>query len=227
MTGVKSKHAFLLRQKQYDADIAEETAEAFAVVVCDVNGLKHINDTLGHKAGDEYIVKASREISEIFAHSPVYRTGGDEFVALLKGRDYLIRRELLLALHDRSVAHIGTGGVVISGGLSEYDPAKDTSFHDVFERADALMYEEKKRLKGMGAITRDGAGEAGNADFTPDGGEELQYSSQSKTQHLWAPFPPPRCLASVNDALHRLPPLRLAGTKNPSHILLRFRMRIV
>ncbi|MBR6185405.1 MAG: hypothetical protein IKQ41_04005 [Clostridia bacterium] len=36
---------------------------------------------------------------------------------------------------------------------------EDKSFHDVFERADALMYEEKKLLKGMGAITRDGAEE--------------------------------------------------------------------
>ena len=163
MTGVKSKHAFLLAQKQFDADIAEKTAEEFSVVVCDVNGLKYINDTLGHKAGDEYIVKASRMICDIFAHSPVYRTGGDEFVVILKGRDRLIRKELLLALHDRSVEHIGTQEVVISGGLSDYRPEEDSCFHDAFERADALMYEEKKLLKGMGAITRDDAEEAKGA----------------------------------------------------------------
>ena len=150
MTGVKSKHAFLLREKDFDAAIKEDTAEAFAVVVCDVNGLKMINDTLGHKAGDEYIIKASRMICDIFQHSPVFRTGGDEFVVILTDRDYLIRKELLLALHDRSVAHISTEDVVISGGLSE-----DASFHDVFERADSLMYEEKQLLKGMGAATRE------------------------------------------------------------------------
>ena len=155
MTGVKSKHAFLLSEKDYDAKIAEKTAEGFAIVVCDVNGLKKINDTLGHKAGDEYILKASRMICDIFQHSPVYRTGGDEFVVILTGRDYLIRKELLLALHDRSVSHISTEDVVISGGLSDFQPDKDTSFHDVFERADSLMYEEKQLLKSMGAVTRD------------------------------------------------------------------------
>ena len=56
LTGVKSKHAFILRQKEIDASIEEKAADPFAVTVCDVNGLKVINDTLGHKAGDEYII---------------------------------------------------------------------------------------------------------------------------------------------------------------------------
>ncbi len=155
LTGVKSKHAFLLNQKQIDTSINEGTADEFAVVVCDVNGLKVINDTLGHKAGDDYILKASRMICDIFKHSPVYRNGGDEFVVILHGRDYLIRKELALALHHRSVEHISTNEVVISGGFSDYQPGLDSSFHDVFERADAIMYEEKKLLKGMGAISRE------------------------------------------------------------------------
>ena len=155
MTGVKSKHAFLLRQKAFDAAITDETTEQFAVAVCDVNGLKVINDTLGHKAGDEYIISASRMICDIFQHSPVFRTGGDEFVVILTGRDYLIRKELVLALHDRSVEHISTKEVVISGGLSDYRRGEDTCFRDVFERADALMYKRKMQLKGMGAKTRD------------------------------------------------------------------------
>ena len=157
MTGVKSKHAFLQSEKQYNLAIEEKTAQPFAVAVCDVNGLKVINDTLGHKAGDEYIIKACRMICDIFQHSPVYRTGGDEFVVILTGRDYLIRKELVLALHDRSVENISTHDVVISGGLSDYKPGEDISFHDVFERADALMYEEKTLLKGMGSITREDA----------------------------------------------------------------------
>ncbi len=157
LTKVKSKHAFLLKQKQIDDSIEEDAAERFAVVVCDVNGLKLINDTLGHKAGDEYIINACKMICAIFQHSPVYRTGGDEFVVILTGGDYLIRKELVLALHDRSVEHISTKEVVVSGGLSDYNPGADTSFHDVFERADARMYEEKKLLKGMGAISREDA----------------------------------------------------------------------
>ena len=173
LTGVKSKHAFLFREKEFDSAIQAGTADAFAVVVCDVNGLKVINDTLGHKAGDDYIRSASRMICDIFQHSPVFRTGGDEFVVILSGRDYLIRKELVLALHDRSVAHISKKEVVISGGLSEYTPGVDASFHDVFERADALMYEEKKLLKGMGAISREDAETAANPIFPKDEDAEI------------------------------------------------------
>ncbi len=157
LTGVKSRHAFLLKQKEINASIEGGSADAFAIVVCDVNGLKVINDTLGHKAGDEYILSASRMICDIFQHSPVYRTGGDEFAVVLSGRDYFSRKELIQELHSRSVEHISTKEVVISGGLSDYQPGTDTSLHAVYERADALMYEEKKLLKGMGAISREDA----------------------------------------------------------------------
>ena len=175
LTGVKSKHAFLLRQKEIDASIQDGETDGFAVVVCDVNGLKVINDTLGHKAGDEYIRSASKMICDIFQHSPVYRTGGDEFVVILQGRDYLIRKELVLALHDRSVAHISTNEVVISGGLSEFRSGEDASFHDAFERADALMYEEKKLLKGMGAVSREDAEVAAQPIFPKDEDAEIMH----------------------------------------------------
>ena len=96
-------------------------------------------------------------ISHIFVHSPVYRNGGDEFVVLLKGEDYGRRQELMRLLHDLSAEHIGRGDVVVSGGLSDFVPGEDRNLHAVFERADSLMYREKKLLKSMGAITRDDA----------------------------------------------------------------------
>ena len=174
MTGAKSKTAYLQREKEINTAIEEETQEKFAVVVCDVNGLKKINDTLGHKAGDEYIKKAFHMICDIFQHSPVYRIGGDEFVIILTGRDYVIRKELVLALHDRSVAHIGSGGVVVSGGLSEFRPGEDKSYHAVFERADGLMYDEKQLLKGLGAATRDDS-EAEKAIIPMANDSEVMY----------------------------------------------------
>jgi diguanylate cyclase (GGDEF)-like protein len=154
MTGVKSKHAFADAEEELDRGIAAGTAGPFALAVCDVNGLKHVNDTLGHKAGDEYICAASAMICLVFAHSPVFRTGGDEFVVLLQGADFERRHELMRGLHDLSVSHIASGEVVVSGGLSDFDADADSRMHAVFERADALMYEEKKLLKSLGARTR-------------------------------------------------------------------------
>ena len=59
LTGVKSKHAFAAEESRMETRISDGDAEEFGVVICDVNGLKRINDTLGHKAGDEYIRSAS------------------------------------------------------------------------------------------------------------------------------------------------------------------------
>ena len=58
LTGVKSKHAYLVKEQELDKAIGNGTVRKLAVVVCDVNGLKKVNDTYGHKAGDEYIREA-------------------------------------------------------------------------------------------------------------------------------------------------------------------------
>ena len=173
LTGAKSKHAFLISETEYDESISEGRARDFAVVVCDVNGLKMINDTLGHKAGDDYIRQAFFMICDIFQHSPVYRIGGDEFVVIVSGRDYVIRKELVLALHDRSVKHIGSNGVVVSGGYSDYRPGEDQNFHEVFQRADELMYTEKKLLKGLGAVSREDAEKAAIPSIPVINGQEV------------------------------------------------------
>lgn len=154
LTGVKSKRAFVQMERSIEEAIQEDESYRFAVAACDVNGLKHVNDTLGHKAGDEYICEASRMICELFQHSPVFRTGGDEFTVILTGRDYEERNYIMRLLHERSAENIGLGRVVVAGGLSEYVPGEDDSFRKVFERADTLMYEEKAALKALGAITR-------------------------------------------------------------------------
>ena len=154
LTGVKSRHAYQEKERELDEQIGNRTAVDFGIVVCDLNGLKQINDEFGHKAGDERIRQASRLICELFAHSPVYRNGGDEFVVYLAGRDYEERAQLMQALHDRSVANIETGDVVVSGGLAVFDRNADARLRPVFDRADAAMYKEKQLLKGMGAKTR-------------------------------------------------------------------------
>lgn len=150
LTGVKSKHAFSVAEKEIDDKIAQGAVENVSVVVCDVNGLKQINDTLGHKAGDAYIREASMLICDIFKRSPVYRIGGDEFVVILGDRDFESRAELLSKLDQQVLLHKQTGGVVIATGMSDVDCAAGESFGDAFERADAAMYQKKKALKTSG-----------------------------------------------------------------------------
>ena len=154
LTGVRNKLAYSETEKKLDESIASGTAGSFAIAVLDVNGLKHVNDTQGHQAGDEYIKKAGRMICMYFAHSPVFRTGGDEFTVLLRDRDYEERETILDMFRKESEAHIASKDVVISIGCTDYDPLKDQHVHSIFERADALMYEHKKQLKSKGAATR-------------------------------------------------------------------------
>lgn len=155
LTGVKSKHAFAEWEDKLDMEISNNVLDKFAVVVFDVNGLKQVNDTQGHKAGDAYIRSACMLVCDVFKHSPVFRIGGDEFVAILQGDDYANRQELL-ATFDRTVeGNIGTSGPVVSAGIADFVAGQDVQAHAVFERADAQMYERKRELKSKGAVTRD------------------------------------------------------------------------
>ena len=154
LTGVKNKLAYTTAEARMNNEIAAGTAGEFAVLVCDVNGLKHINDTQGHKAGDAYLCLASNMVCEFFKHSPVFRVGGDEFVVLMEGPDFLYRQEILEKFNHQVEENIHTGGAVISLGAAVYAPGRDGNVHAVFERADSRMYERKRQLKAMGAHVR-------------------------------------------------------------------------
>ena len=155
LTGVKSKHAFVEKETEINELIEASSIEKFSVVVCDVNGLKHINDTYGHKAGDAYICEACKLVCVVFNHSPVFRIGGDEFVVIMTGADFENRHALMDTLNKQVEKNIGLDKAVISAGISDFIADKDKTMHDVFERADSLMYDRKKKLKSMGAKTRD------------------------------------------------------------------------
>ncbi len=154
LTGVKSKIAFTEKESEINQLIAEERMELFCVVVCDVNGLKIVNDTKGHKAGDEYLREACMMVCKVFDHSPVYRTGGDEFVVIATGSDFEERYELLAELNKRVEDNIASGAAVIAAGISDFVAGQDKDLHSVMERADVLMYSRKKELKAMGSNSR-------------------------------------------------------------------------
>ncbi|MBQ8995385.1 MAG: GGDEF domain-containing protein, partial [Oscillospiraceae bacterium] len=147
LTGVKSKHAYDEVILDMNEKIQSGTIEPFAVAVCDVNGLKQINDTKGHQFGDKLIRDASHIICETFKHSPVFRIGGDEFVAIMMHSDYEKREELIRSMAEKNGENKDYGGVIIACGYSDWDPGHDERYEDVFERADASMYVNKESLK--------------------------------------------------------------------------------
>lgn len=120
----------------------------FGIIVCDVNNLKNTNDTLGHKVGDSLIINGCKKICNIFKHSPVYRVGGDEFAIILQNEDFENRFSLLNDFQKDMISNINNPDeITIASGLAVYDPLLDKNVNDVFVRADAEMYKEKKRMK--------------------------------------------------------------------------------
>ena len=148
LTGFKTKQLYLKEEAEINNAILNGTAEPFAVVYCDLNNLKQINDTYGHAEGDKFIKQAARVISNIYKNSLIYRIGGDEFIAILRGEDYHNRDHLLRMITSLNYAQpVGGRQIIIATGMSEYRPTHDISLSHVTERADRAMYENKKKLK--------------------------------------------------------------------------------
>jgi len=149
LTGVKNKTAYRELEQAVQANMDKDMDYLpFAIIVCDTNDLKKVNDNDGHAAGDEYIKASAKLLCDIFVHSPVFRVGGDEFVVFLRGNDYTVREDLLRKLHSQVRENQKKGsGPILAAGVAEYIPETDSLVSEIFDRADREMYEDKQLLK--------------------------------------------------------------------------------
>ena len=146
LTGVKNKNAYLQWEKKINRQIESGEEEPFAVVVCDLNNLKKVNDKFGHKTGDECIRRACAHICGVYDHSPVFRYGGDEFVILLLGEDYANREHLLKRVMELPRGDAPETDISIAAGMCEYQKGQAKTLSNVFEKADEAMYRQKNRM---------------------------------------------------------------------------------
>ena len=147
LTGVKNKHAYVDVEARLNHQIEEGERVEFALVVCDVNGLKKINDSRGHQAGDRWLQRARTIICRIFKNSAVFRVGGDEFAVLVQGADYAHVDEQMAAFNAHNLDYARRGDITIAAGMARYAEG-DRSVAAVFERADAQMYQNKRIWDG-------------------------------------------------------------------------------
>ncbi len=157
LTSLRNRDAFSAHVDNLQSRLDEGNEEIhFAVCVFDANNLKQINDEFGHDKGDELLRATAKVICDTFDHSPVFRIGGDEFAAVLTGRDYESRDELVRRF-DEACARSRASGVErwlqvnVARGLAVYDPDADEEANDVVRQADRLMYEHKWAMKGKAA----------------------------------------------------------------------------
>lgn len=125
--------------------------EPHAMLVIDVDNFKAINDLFGHKMGDHTIAVIAGILASHFPSPDILgRIGGDEFVAFLrnissKEEVYQKTQELLDAVTDKSAFSIPQS-ITLSIGLAFSEPY-ETSYHTLFEKADAALTESKNTGK--------------------------------------------------------------------------------
>ncbi|MCI7107286.1 MAG: diguanylate cyclase [Lachnospiraceae bacterium] len=153
LTGVKNKTAYEEMVGNLEDHMKAKDA-MFAVVVMDINNLKHMNDTYGHELGDRLISDSVSIMKKIFPQDRLYRIGGDEFVALLSAAEIPSCRDRLIEF-QKEIARFNTTRraykeeLHVAAGASIYDEERDKTYTSVFRRADSRMYKDKIGQKKM------------------------------------------------------------------------------
>jgi diguanylate cyclase (GGDEF)-like protein len=152
LTGVVNRRTVLVvLEKQFI--LAARKGDNLAIIFCDLDGLKDVNDRLGHEAGDDYIKMASSALLESLRESDtVGRLGGDEFLIVLPDCDEegaaVIDARIEAAV---AVANVGENPftLAISRGIATCNELKASnstvSTKALMELADRRMYEAKRR----------------------------------------------------------------------------------
>ncbi|MEW6067172.1 MAG: diguanylate cyclase [Nitrospirota bacterium] len=156
LTGMYNRRGFLTLVEQ-QMKLANRTNEAMLLVFADLDGLKDINDTLGHKQGDRALIDVADILTDTFRKSDIIaRMGGDEFVVLALCANKMSAGIINARLKNWIEEFNSKGGrpykLSLSIGIVCYDPEKPASIDELLIQADKLMYEQKQMKKKSNEI---------------------------------------------------------------------------
>lgn len=151
LTGLYNRRGFLTIAK-HQLEVAQRTGHSLFLAFVDVDGLKRINDILGHHRGDLAIIETANVMRKSFRKTDILaRIGGDEFAALLvcdKNVDpSILVQHFKNALGDHNT--YGKRGFKLSAsiGMARFEPDSSLTVKDLLQKADELMYEQKKAAR--------------------------------------------------------------------------------
>lgn len=150
LTQLKNRRGFFELAEQA-LRVAKREHYAMGLFFVDLNGLKQINDTLGHLAGDQALRDTAIVLQQTFRDSDIIaRIGGDEFVALahVTKDTSALRNRLREHLAEFNARSSHRYVLNVSIGTTIVDIATDDDIQELIARADAAMYEEKRALTG-------------------------------------------------------------------------------
>ena len=140
LTGLNNRRAMIRRMRE----LSEGGANCpCGVISIDLNGLKVVNDTEGHEAGDRLLIQAGEILKKVFYYDDLYRTGGDEFIVIIAGID----RETF-GRKIRRVRRDAGKSAEVSFAIGGYwsDGTEDVAA--AIRKADEEMYKDKEVFYG-------------------------------------------------------------------------------
>jgi diguanylate cyclase (GGDEF)-like protein len=129
--------------------LARRNSENLLLLFCDVDGLKKINDTYGHREGDLALIHTADALEQTFRSSDILaRLGGDEFVVLaLETRDQ--SQEAILQRLEKNLKKANRAGagyqLSVSVGVARFIPNQAVTLGELMVQADQAMYEQKRK----------------------------------------------------------------------------------
>ncbi len=151
LTGLNNRRGFMLLAEQQLLAAGRMKQKAL-LLYADLDGLKRINDTLGHTEGDRALIDTAGLLRKTFRSSDIIaRLGGDEFVVLAIDTADNANETILARLKDYLRIHnlYGTRHhrLSVSVGIAHFDPAKPCTLDELLERGDKAMYVHKQSKK--------------------------------------------------------------------------------
>ena len=128
--------------------LAQRKAQSLLLLFCDVDNLKKINDTYGHREGDLALIRVADTLEQAFRGSDIVaRLGGDEFVVLAMEASNQTR-EVILSRLEKNLKKLNADEsryeLSLSVGVATLDPKQPITLGELMVQADKAMYEKKR-----------------------------------------------------------------------------------
>ena len=147
LTGLKNRMAYMENINNLERNLPKDSR--VCIIMIDIDNFKNVNDTMGHKAGDELLKNVATALQKIFfdVGCVVYRVGGDEFVVIALE----VAPEYLKSIIDNinKTKEITELACSVSIGCSDVDLCENNAFERAFARADEKMYIQKTEKKAV------------------------------------------------------------------------------
>ncbi|MBN1412404.1 MAG: GGDEF domain-containing protein [Spirochaetales bacterium] len=151
LTGLYNRRGFYALADQH-LNLCNRTHKSFILIFLDLDGLKKINDTYGHKEGDEAIKASAKIIKKVFRSADIMaRLGGDEFVVIAVDNTIedvdTISNRLTNGIDNFNRKKVKPYHFSISMGFAKFDPDQKMSLSEIISNADKELYRQKKIKK--------------------------------------------------------------------------------